>query len=172
MRNNVRKNMLIAILLGVGISLNIIESFIALPIAIPGVKLGLANVVTIIILYHFGRKEALMLVLMRVLLVGLLRTGLFSISFNLSLAGALSSYLIMSLLYKRNIFSVVGVSVAGASLSGMGQLVIASILLDSTAIFYYMPYLLFLNIPTGIITGYIARTSLHYLKTKDVFNIS
>jgi heptaprenyl diphosphate synthase len=163
---------MIAISLGIGISLNIIESFIPLPIAIPGVKLGLANVVTIIILYHFGKREAFLLVLLRVILVGLLRTGLFSISFNLSLAGAFSSYLIMSTLYNKNVFSIVGISVAGATLSGVGQLVLASYLLDSTAIFYYLPYLLFLNIPTGIITGYIARRTLHYLSTKDVFRVA
>ena len=96
--STIRKMTQLSLFLAIGIILNIVESMIPLPIAIPGVKLGLANTIGLIVLYYYSPKEYLSIGFLRVLLVGLLRSGIFSISFFLSFAGWLLSSLIALIL--------------------------------------------------------------------------
>lgn len=150
----------LTILLSLSVVLNIIESFIPLFSGImPGFKLGLANIVTLFIVYEYGLKNALYVGILRVFLVGLLRTGLFNTHFIFSLSGCILSIIMMFLAKKINL-SIIGVSITGAIFHSIGQVLIAIILLNSSII-YYLPWLLLFSIPTGIIIGLICKQLLN-----------
>lgn len=142
-------------LLAISIVLAIVETFLP-PIPVPGVKLGLANVVTLIILVIFNRKDAFIVLIIRIVLVSLLRGNIFNISFFLSLSGGLMAYILMVLSYKFKYFSLVGVSISGAFGHSLGQIIMAIFLLSTPSLIYYFPYILLLSIGTGVVTGYIA----------------
>ena len=153
-----KKFMRLTMFLALSIVLSIIESmFPILNGIVPGLKLGLANIVIIIVLYIYGFKDALYVSILRVILVGLLRTGLFSINFLFSISGAILSLLFMNLFKKINKLSIIGISVIGSIAHSIGQIIIAIIILKSTAIIYYLPWLLLLSIPTGIIVGIVSK---------------
>lgn len=162
-----RKIVRLSMLLSLSIVLSLIEGMI--PIfsnVIPGVKLGLANIVIVFVLYLYSFKEAIYVSIARVLLVGLLRTGLFSIVFFFSLSGALLSIIFMYLFKKMN-FSIIGVSVIGSICHSIGQVLMAILFLNNINVIYYLPYLLLLSIPTGIIVGISSKQVLkHYNKVK------
>ncbi len=151
----IKKISKLSMLLSISVVLSLIESFI--PIfngIIPGIKLGLANIVILYALYKYSFKEALYLSLLRVLLVGILRTGLFSITFFFSLSGALFSLIFMYMFTKISKLSVVGISIIGAIFHSIGQILIATIFLSNMNILYYLPILLISSVITGIIVGY------------------
>lgn len=157
----------LSILLSLSIVLNIIESFIPLFNGIiPGFKLGLANVITLYVIYVFGLKEALYVGILRVFLVGLLRTGLFNTNFIFSMSGCILSIIAMFLVKKINL-SVVGVSITGSVFHSLGQILIAMILLNNNML-YYLPWLLLLSIPTGIIVGLISKKLLDNYISLDI----
>ncbi len=147
----------LSILLSLSIVLNIVESFI--PIfngIIPGLKLGLANIVTLFILYVYGLKEALYVGILRVFLVGILRTGLFNTYFMFSLSGCLLSIIMMYLALKLFKLSIIGISIIGSIFHSIGQVIVCIIILNN-AMLYYLPYLLLFAIPTGIMVGIITK---------------
>lgn len=158
----VRKLVAIAIMVSIAIVLSIVESFI--PTGIPGVKLGLANVATLIVLYYYSLKEAAFVQFLRVLVVGLIYSGLFSQAFLLSLSGAILSFLIMLTLYLIKKFSIVSISVISAMGHSIGQILFASFLMKTTSVYLYLPLLLTLSILSGIITGYLAYMVLNIFK--------
>lgn len=147
--------------------LGLVEAMLPNPLPIPGVKLGLANTVTLIAIYLYGLKDGLALSVLRVIFVSLLLGTFLSVSFFLSMTGALASTLVMAL-FKRCIPapSIIGVSIAGAVTHNMGQLLMAAVLIQTGYIFFYLPFLLLAAIPTGVVTGYIARLLLTYLKDR------
>ena len=156
----------LSMLLALSVVLNIIESFI--PVfngSIPGLKLGLANVIVLLVLYLYSFKDALYISVLRVIIVGILRTGLFSVTFFFSLGGAILSVLIMSLVKKTKL-SIIGVSILGSISHSIGQILIASLLLKNIYVIYYTPWLLLFSIPTGILTGVISKYTLNYLENR------
>lgn len=158
-----RKLTNLSMLLAFSVVLNIFESFI--PIfgnIIPGAKLGLANVVVLFVIYMYGFKDAITLSILRVILAGILRTGLFNIVFCFSLGGSILSVIAMSLVHKFTKLSVVGVSIIGSIFHSIGQIVIAIFFLNTPNIIFYLPYLLLLSVPTGIIIGMITRQILTF----------
>lgn len=158
----------LTMLLALSVVLNIIESFIPLfNGSIPGLKLGLANIIILIILYMFSFKDALYVSLLRIILVGILRTGLFSMTFFFSLGGALLSLCSM-FLAKKTKLSIIGVSVVGSIFHSIGQVLIAIIVIKNTYIIYYVPWLLLFSIPTGILVGIVSKTILNDLKMKKI----
>ena len=126
-----------------------IESLIPIPLPVPGVKLGIANIAIISVLYLLGSGQALLVNLLRITLTAVL-FGNFN-SFLFSMAGGMLSLLV--LLKKSGHFSIVGVSVAGGVFHNVGQITAAVFLMDTTAIYYYLPVLLIFGIVTGIIIG-------------------
>ena len=153
----VQKMALLGVLTAGAIVIAIIESFIP-SIGIPGVKLGLANIVILIILYELGIVEAITVNLLRVLVVGLVRGTFLGMGFFMSLTGAIFSLGIMILFYlliKK--FSVIGVSVVGSIFHVGGQILIAMIYLGSAYIVLYLPVLAISAIITGVFVGIIAR---------------
>ena len=148
----------LSMLLALSVALNIIEA--SLPLFndyIPGLKLGLANIVTLFIIYKFDLKDAFYVGILRVFLVGILRTGLFSTTFFFSLSGVLLSIICMYL--AKNIFklSIIGVSIVGSIAHSTGQVITSIILLQMTSMVYYLPWLLLFSIPTGILVGIICK---------------
>ena len=147
---------LLANLLAIAIVLNIIES--AFPIIpVPGAKLGFANIVTLIVLYIYSFKDSSIITIMRVLLVSLLSGKLLGPVFYMSLAGAIIATLAMGMMKKTNFFSMIGVSVVGSIFHCIGQILAGIFVIGSTAVLWYLPIMLFLSIPSGFLTGIIAK---------------
>ena len=150
----------ISMLLAISVVLSIIESFIPLFSGIVvGIKLGLANIVVIYVLYKYGFKDALYITILRVILVGILRTGLFSITFIFSITGAIISIIMMGLVKKTKL-SIIGVSVIGSISHVIGQLLVAGIILHigkTILLSVFLPYLILLSCITGIIIGIISK---------------
>ncbi len=153
----VQKMALLGVLTAGAIVIAILESFIP-SVGIPGVKLGLANIVILVILYELGIIEAIIVNLLRVLLVGLVRGTFLSMGFLMSVTGAVLSLGIMILFYiliKK--FSIIGVSVIGSIFHVTGQILIAMLFLGTAYIFLYLPVIAISAIITGIFVGIIAQ---------------
>lgn len=158
----------LTMLLALSVVLNIIESFIPLFNGnIPGLKLGLANIIILIVLYMFSFKDALYVSLLRILLVGILRTGLFSMTFFFSLGGAILSLCSM-FIAKKTKLSIIGVSIVGSIFHSVGQILIAILIVKNTYIIYYVPWLLLFSIPTGILVGFTSKTILNNLEDRKI----
>ena len=114
-----------------------VESLIPFHIGIPGVKLGLANLIVVVALYKMGTEEAYALSVARIVLSGFLFANLFSIIY--SLAGGMLSLTVMVFLKKKGWFSVYGVSLAGGVMHNVGQLLVAYFTVNTYGIFYYVP---------------------------------
>lgn len=136
-----------------------IETLIPISVGIPGVKLGLANLVIVIALYKIPIKEVYLLSIVRVFLAGVLFGNYFSIIY--SLAGGLLSLTVMAFMKKREDFSVMGVSIAGGVFHNIGQLIIAMVVVETFSISYYVPILLVSGTVTGLFIGIISD---HMLK--------
>ena len=158
----IKKITRLSLFLALGIILNLVESMIPLPIAIPGVKLGLANTIGLVILYYYSPKEYISIGFLRVLIVGLLRTGLFSVAFILSLSGWFLSTLIVVILYYLKKFSIYGLSCVSAVFHGVGQMIAVSIIYNTFGLVMYYPILMISGIITGLLTALL--TSLVLLK--------
>ena len=131
-----------------------VESLIPIHFGVPGIKLGLANLLIVIFLYKRNAEEALLLSVIRIVLSGFLFANLFSILY--SLAGGILSLAVMAYLKKRGTFSVVGISIAGGVCHNIGQLVVAMIVVETFAMLYYMPVLLVAGLITGFLIGVVA----------------
>ena len=155
----------LSMLLSISVVLALIESVIPIFNGIaPGIKLGLANIVIVFAIYYLSIKDAIYISVIRVILMGIVRTGLFSISFFFSLSGALLSLLVMYLAKNMTKMSVVGVSIVGAIGHSVGQIIIAVIFLSNINIFYYLPVLLISSVITGIIIGIISNKIIERYK--------
>ena len=135
-----------------------VELLIPIQFCVPGMKLGLANLVIVIFLYKRNAKEAMLLSVVRILLAGLMFSNLFSILY--SLAGGILSLIVMAVLKKLETFSVIGVSIAGGIAHNMGQLVIAMVVVETYRIGYYFPILLITGMVTGMLIGVISNEVL------------
>jgi len=131
-----------------------IEVLVPIPLPIPGIKLGLANLVIIIAIYRMGFRYSFTINMVRIVAAGLLFSGVFGMLY--SLAGGILSIIVMYLLYRTNKFSMVGVSMAGGVCHNLGQLMTAVVLLENTGILSYFPVLLFSGLITGILIGILA----------------
>lgn len=159
----IRKITQLSLFLAMGIILNIVESLIPLPISIPGVKLGLANTIGLVILYYYSPKEYAYIGFLRVLVVGLLRTGIFSISFFLSLSGWFISTLVAIILYYFKKFSIFGLSCASAVFHGIGQILVVMLIYDSAGLILYLPILMLSGVISGTLTALVTSLVLSKL---------
>ena len=155
---NIKRISIIAMLLAMAIVVSVLESFI--PMFIPGFKLGLANVVILIMLYEFKSYEAFSVQILRIIIVGLLRGTFLSPIFIMSLSGGLLSFFFMWLFTRVRLFSPIGVSVLGAVTHSLGQMVAAIFIIGTNAIIYYFPFIGLLSLTSGILSGVIAYTYL------------
>lgn len=153
----------ISVLTAICVVISIIESYFTfVGNIIPGLKLGLANIVIIFALYKYNFKTAISISLVRVLIVALIRTG-FGLNFFFSLVGAIFSIISMVLVKKTHL-SVIGVSVIGSIFHSIGQVLVGIIMLDNYNVIYYLPYLLLFSIPTGILIGIISKRMFKYME--------
>jgi heptaprenyl diphosphate synthase len=136
-------------------TLSYLESLIPFSFGIPGVKLGLANLVVVMAVYTMNKGEALAIAVIRILLAGLTFGNAYSLAY--SLCGGLLSLGIM-LLLKRTKLSVVGVSAAGGVCHNIGQIAVAAFVMSTSRIVYYLPVLLVSGVLTGILNGIIAKS--------------
>lgn len=153
----VQKMALLGVLTAAAIVIAILESFIP-SVGIPGVKLGLANIVILIILYELGIVEAVIVNVLRVVVVGLVRGTFLSMGFLMSLTGCALSLGVMILFYvlvKK--FSIIGVSVIGSVFHVTGQIIIAMLFLGTAYIFLYLPIIAISAIITGVFVGIVAQ---------------
>ena len=139
-----------------------IEFLIPVSIAVPGIKLGIANIVVVIALYSLGPAYAFFVSVVRVLLAALLFGNAFSAVY--SLAGALLSFALMAILSRTDIFSVAGVSMAAGVFHNIGQLIVAAFVISDTRVFYYYPVLMISGLICGLATGVLATLILRRLQ--------
>ena len=149
-------------ILALALIFSYIEFLIPIPIGIPGIKLGLANSVIVILLYRQDIKEAAMVSLMRVVLMGIL-FGNFSMMIY-SMAGAIVSLISMWGIKRVKCFSMVGVSIVGGVFHNIGQLLIAMLVLETTMLGYYFPVLLISGCVTGAVIGMIGSEIMKRMK--------
>lgn len=155
----------LSMLLGLSVVLGMLESIIPiLSGIIPGFKIGLANTVVLYVLYMYGFTDAFKISILKVFLVSILRTGLFSVSFFLSLGGAILSIFVMGASKKFFKLSIIGISVIGSVFHCIGQILMAMFVLDLINVIYYLPILMILAIPTGIIVGAISKELIENIK--------
>ncbi len=153
MRSRSRIICLCAVYASCGLLVSYLESFFVLPVRIPGIRLGLANIVTLIALYTIGPVCALLVLTVRVILSAML-FGSFS-SFLYSFSGAILAYTGM-ILCKKLGFSVYSVSVTGAVFHNTAQIAVAYILISTGYVFMYMPVLVLAGTIFGVITGFLS----------------
>lgn len=157
----VKKTALLGMLTSLALIASYIETLIPVPIPVPGVKLGLANLIILIVLKLYGAKEGLLLNILRILLAGFLFGSFSTILY--SLAGGLLSFAVMGVLLKTKLFSLIGVSIAGGVCHNLGQLLLAIVVLNSAALLSYMPVLLISGLLTGLLIGIGAEQILRHL---------
>ena len=154
-----------AMTVAVAMILSFVESQIPAFVAIPGVKMGLANIAVVFALYKMGWKEAAGISLIRVFLISLLFGS--GASFFYSMAGAALSLVGMIALKATGRFSTVAVSVTGGVLHNVGQIGMACLLLGTNAILYYLPFLFLSGILAGIVIGVVAAILVKRIEIKE-----
>ena len=159
-RRSARRMTLMTMLLAMSILLHMVEP--ALPIPVPGVKLGLANIVGLITLFLFGVKEMVTVNVMRVVMASLLRGILFG-----TLSGVMLSTIVTILLYKQNKLSKIGLSVASGAFHGIGQIGALILINNTVMMIYWLPMLWFSSVPTGYVTGTLSVQVLKRLKVTE-----
>ena len=146
-----KKTAYLGLFLALALICSYIESLIPFYFGIPGVKLGLTNIVVVMMLYCIGAKEALLVSLLRIVLAGFMFSNMFSILY--SLAGAALSLTVMTFMKKKSGFSILGISVAGGVSHNIGQLIIAGLITMTSGLIYYAPALLISGVITGLLIG-------------------
>lgn len=146
--------------------LSYVETLIPIQFGAPGIKLGLANLIIVIVLYKTNWKEALVLSVARIFLAGFIFGSLFSIIY--SLAGGILSLGVMTLAQRSDRFSVTGVSMAGGVAHNMGQLITAMIAVSTYQVGYYLPVLLIAGLITGTLIGVTADAVLRRIRSFEL----
>jgi len=154
---DLKRVIIISIFGAITVVLGLIEAMIPLQSAIPGAKLGLGNIMILTCLYYLNARDALTLIALKTVLTALL-LGTFS-SFLFSLSGSLLSFIFMYGLLRigRDRFSLIAISVVGGITHNIGQLGAATVVLGTSKIFYYLPFLMVTGVVTGIFVGFAAR---------------
>lgn len=149
-----KKIAVLALAVALAMILSFVESQIPAFVAIPGVKVGLANIAVVFVLYKLGWKEAVLISLVRVFMVSVLFGT--AVSLFYSVAGAVLSLSGMVLLKKTGLFSTVAVSVTGGVLHNVGQILMACLLLETNVIVYYLPFLILSGVIAGVVIGIVS----------------
>ena len=153
-----KKTAYLGLFLALALICSYIESLIPFYFGIPGVKLGLTNIVVILMLYYMGTTYALVISVARIFLAGLLFGNMFSILY--SLAGGLLSFFCMAVLKKTGRFKVISISAAGGITHNLGQIIVAAAVVENINLFYYYPVLLLAGVVTGVLIGIAAQEIL------------
>lgn len=147
--------------------LSYVEYLLPLNIGIPGAKVGLANLVVMVALYTLGKKDAALLSVVRVVLVGFTFGNLAMMLY--SMAGALLSFVVMLMAKRTKLFSITGVSVLGGVFHNVGQIIVAMFVLETASLLYYLPFLIVIGTISGIVIGVIS--SMITVRVDRLFDI-
>lgn len=158
-----RKTAELGFFLAVALILSYVESLIPITFGIPGIKLGLPNLIVVLLLFgqRYGAKEALLVNGMRIVLSGFMFSNLYAILY--AMAGAAFSFIAMLIGKRLRCFSVIGVSVLGGVFHNIGQAVVAMIVVETFAVSYYIPFLIVAGTITGALLGLIVMEIIPYL---------
>lgn len=150
----------IALISCLGIILGYVENLIPIFKTLPGVKIGISNIVLLYAIVRLGYKEVLTVGIIKAVVSGFLFSGVMSIMY--SLAGVLLSVTVMWLLLKfyPQKISLIGISVSGSACFNIGQIIVCCIILLSTAPLYYLVFLLICSVFSGAVTGYVTKLLL------------
>ncbi|MCH5262583.1 MAG: Gx transporter family protein [Lachnospiraceae bacterium] len=151
----------LGLFLALALILAYVEFLIPLSFGIPGIKLGLPNLIVVILLYRNNTKEALLINILRIVLSGFLFSNLYTILY--ALAGALFSFIAMMIGRRMRCFSVIGVSVLGGVFHNIGQIIVAMIVVNTVYVGYYVPFLIVAGTVTGALLGFVAMELILYL---------
>lgn len=154
MKNETKRLATLSVLVALAMILSYVESLIPAFVAIPGVKLGISNIVTVFALYILGAPSAIMLSVVRVSLSALLFGS--PVTFIYSLSGAILSFVFMYLLYRIDIFSSVGVSAVGGIMHNAGQVICAALIMENGGIVTYLAPLAVTGTLSGVVIGVVA----------------
>ena len=154
----------LALAIALAMILSFVESQIPAFVAIPGVKIGLANIAVVFVLYKLGWKEAVLISLVRVFMVSVLFGT--AVSLFYSVAGAVLSLTGMVLLRKTGLFSTVAVSVTGGVLHNVGQILMACLLLETNVIVYYLPFLILSGVIAGVVIGVVSAIMVNRVQVE------
>ena len=167
MRRHTQKLTLLGLLTAIALILSYVEALLPpIFVAVPGIKMGLPNIAIIFVLYRFGLKEAAAVSLVRLAAVALLFGSAMTLIY--SLAGAVLSLALMSLLKKSNLFSMIGVSIVGGVSHNLGQILVAMWLMETAEIGYYMIILTVTGTIAGILIGLAGSFVLKYLNNLNI----
>lgn len=164
-----RRMVLLALMLAMALVIHIVESMLpSLVFIVPGLKLGLTNIITLIMIYKFRVGECILIVFLRVMIASIFGGG--PSMFLFSLTGALFSLFVMLFAKKERFLglSTIGVSVLGSIFFNIGQLTVAAFMIKSASIFSYLPIMGLMSIATGIFVGLVANS---VLKNKALMNL-
>ena len=152
-----KKMVFLGLIVGYSLILYIIETYIPNPFIVffPGAKLGLTNIITLVSLLIFGFKETFIIVTVRVILSSIFAGPMSYLLFRIG--GAYLSLIVMFLVNKIKGFSVIGVSIAGAIAHNIGQLLVASILVENFLMITYLPFMLATSLVTGLFVGIVSQ---------------
>ena len=157
-----KKVSVIGLFTAMALLLSCIENMLPFRTGIPGIKLGIANLIIVIAFYFLPSGEVLSISLLRVFFLSVFSGSPFTAAF--SFTGAIASFFAMYISYRRNSFSPVGISLIGGVTHNLAQLLISAFLLNTPAFLWYSPVLLISGIITGLINGLIAIKIIHTVK--------
>ncbi len=163
---SVRKLVSLSVLLALGVILNIAENYMVFFPAIPGMKLGLANTIGLLVLALFGPKEFLLIGFLRVLLAGTF-SG-FGSSFMMAMSGYVFASLVTLLLYHTNKLSLYGLSMMSAVFHGVGQVAMISLLYQNVLMFNYLFILMFSGIIMGLVIAFLTKVILSRVRFQGI----
>jgi len=153
--NKAKKTAVFALCVALAFTLSFLETLIPINIGVPGVKIGLANMVVLAALYLLDKRAAFAISMIRILISGLLFTGAFSLLY--SFTGGILSFFVMLLAMKSKRLSILGVSVLGGAVHNIGQIIVAAIVMQTPRIVYYLPVLLISGAIAGIAVGVVSK---------------
>lgn len=154
-RKNTQKIALRGLLVAVAMVLSWVETQIPAFFAVPGIKLGLTNLVVLAALYCLSERDAVLINLLRILLIGITFGNMFSLLY--SIAGGLLSGLTMILMKRLGKFDITAVSVAGGIMHNVGQIMVAMVVLETKSLLYYLPVLWISGIVAGLVIGLLSK---------------
>ena len=137
-----------------------------MPVPVPGMKIGLANIIVLLAMYFINDKAALGISIIRVLMASLLFSGF--LGFLYSVSGALISFLIMAVAKKIKALSIIGVSVLGGISHNVAQICVAILVMGTPGLTYYLPFLIVGGAVTGIAIGFVAKYTLKFIKKTGI----
>ena len=155
----------ISLLLAFALIINYLESLVPLPIPLPGVKIGLANCIGLMVLFCFSKKDYVLFNVLKVLMVALLRTG-FGTAFFISVMGTFLSTSVTLLVFKFTKASIYGLSIMGALFHSLGQVLMVMFLYNNVYMINYLPILEIVSIISGCLTAFISALILEKMPSR------